>query len=120
MKTFEFTSYQSTLIDAMRNNEEEIRDIRMMKHFIHEELVDSLPFHEGDLAEITCKDRITGEVFIEKGVISWVSINEKERDVTGLYYPLRKDGKPSKKLRHLSGSIIAVNVIQKGGQNGNA
>lgn len=44
MKTFEFTSYQSTLIDAMRKNEEEIRDIRMMKHFIHEELVDSLPF----------------------------------------------------------------------------
>lgn len=120
MKPFQFTSYQSTLIDAMRKEEEEIRNIRLRKHFIREELIESLPFREGDLAEITCKDHITGEVFTEKGVISWVSINEKKGDVTGLYYPLRKDGKPSKRLRHLSGSIIAFNVIQKGGQDGNA
>lgn len=120
MKTLLFDSYQSALIDAMRKDEMEIRDIRLRKSLVHQEFIESLPFREGDLVEIACRNVVTGEVLINTGVISWISINEINKDVTGLFYPLNKDGKPSKKLKHLDGNIIAVNIIRKGRQNGNA
>lgn len=118
MKTFEFTSYQCTLIEAINKDYQVIKDIRERISLTYHVLLDDLPALEGDLVEMSYGDSETGEVFTDIFVIGWLSVNERQKTLSGYVYPLIKNGKPSKRLKNIEG-ITSIKVIQKGGQNGN-
>jgi hypothetical protein len=119
MKTFEFTKEQSLLIDEMNKDLEKMTLIRKRISLVHSKLIDNLHVHEGDIVEVTYIDPKTKKEFTDIFVAGWISVYAKTKAVSGLFYPLNKSGRPSKKLKSLEG-IISIKVIQKGGQNGNS
>lgn len=119
MKTFQFNKEQSLLIDEMNKDMEEMTVIRKRISQTHNKLLDILHAHEGDIVEVTYSDPKTKEEFTDIFVVGWISVYAKTKEVSGLFYPLTKSGKPSRKLKSLHG-ITSIKVIQKGGQNGNS
>lgn len=119
MKTFQFTKEQSLLIDKMNKDMEEMTVIRKRISQTHSKLIDNLHAHEGDIVEATYSDPKTKEEFTDIFVAGWISVYAKTKKVSGLFYPINKSGKPSKKLKRLD-DITSIKVIQKGGKNGNA
>lgn len=119
MKVFEFTQEQSLLIDEMNKDMEEMTAIRKRISQTHSKLLDILHAHEGDIVEVAYSDPKTKEEFTDIFVVGWISVYAKTKNVSGLFHPLTKSGKTSRKLKSLNG-ITSIKVIQKGGQHGNS
>ena len=68
---------------------------------------------------MTYSDPKTKEEFTDIFVAGWISVYAKTKKVSGLFYPLNKSGKPSKKIKSID-HITSIKVIQKGGQHGNS
>lgn len=119
MKTFQFTKEQSLLIDEMNKDTEEMMVIRRRISQINSKLIDNLNVHEGDMVEVTYIDPKTKNESTDIFVTGWISVYAKAKTVSGFFYPLNKNGKPSNKIKGLEG-ITSIKVIKKGGQNGNS